>query len=565
MPSGAGEIGFDHKGIGHALSDNRMVVPINQRSYAWEDEHVTDLFQDFASAIASDDPDYFLGTIVLTAGENSVPEVSDGQQRLATTSILIAAIRDYLFSHGHQRRAVSIHGTYLSTTDLRTEEEVPRLQLNSDDKEYFIKRIISMPGDPERNTPARKYSNERIDRAAKLAMRHVENLIAPFKESDRVARLIDWIEFIKSNAKVIIVRVPDHINAFTMFETLNDRGLRIAQSDLLKNYFFGRSGDRLSEIYPLWASMTGALETVGDPDIAVDYIRHMWITRHGPTRERDLSKAIKEKINSKQKTVDFVTLLSAAASDYVAILNPDSAKWNDYGNATRKHLRTIHHHLKVEQIRPLLLAIANKFPVAEAQKAFRMCVCWSVRFLVFGGRGGFLDTNYGRKAQQVGTGEISTASELADAMAEIVPNDAQFQSAFAAARVSQNYLARYYLRALELTVKEDDEPELIPNEDQESVNLEHVLPQNPGEVWGIDPETASANCRRIGNLCLMRATQNSTIGSSSFDSKKPAYAASGYELTKMIAAEGSWGLQEISDRQAKLAEYAVSTWPIRHD
>ena len=91
------EIGFEHKGIGDALAHNRFIVPLNQREYSWEEEHVSDLFSDFANAIANNRATYFLGTIVLTKDEQGNPEVSDGQQRLATTTILLAAIRDYFF------------------------------------------------------------------------------------------------------------------------------------------------------------------------------------------------------------------------------------------------------------------------------------------------------------------------------------------------------------------------------------------------------------------------------------------------------------------------------------
>lgn len=82
-----GEIGFEHKGIGDVLAHNRLAVPLNQREYSWQEEHISDLFQDFANAITNNRGGYFLGTIVLTRGSGDIPEVSDGQQRLATTTI----------------------------------------------------------------------------------------------------------------------------------------------------------------------------------------------------------------------------------------------------------------------------------------------------------------------------------------------------------------------------------------------------------------------------------------------------------------------------------------------
>src|SRR5437016_1550269 len=88
-----GMIQFDHVGIGRALANHRLSVPVNQREYSWEDEQVKEVFQDLQRSI--DQGAYFLGTIVLTRGKGGALEVADGQQRLATITILLAAIRDY--------------------------------------------------------------------------------------------------------------------------------------------------------------------------------------------------------------------------------------------------------------------------------------------------------------------------------------------------------------------------------------------------------------------------------------------------------------------------------------
>jgi uncharacterized protein with ParB-like and HNH nuclease domain len=130
MATATGNIKADQLGIGDVLRLHRLVVPPNQREYAWEAEHVHDLFQDFAAAIDGEKPSYFLGTIVLTQGESGQPEVSDGQQRLATTSILLAAIRDYFLDNGKKDLANSIEQDFLFTFDREARTNVPRLTLN---------------------------------------------------------------------------------------------------------------------------------------------------------------------------------------------------------------------------------------------------------------------------------------------------------------------------------------------------------------------------------------------------------------------------------------------------
>src|ERR1019366_2956481 len=142
-------IGFEHKGVGAVLAHNRVVVPLNQREYSWEEEHVRELLHDFANAIANNRATYFLGTIVLTRGEGDVPEVSDGQQRLATTTIPLAANRDYFFRNKDAKRAASIENEYLKTTDIETTETVPKLRLNVDDNEFFTKYITASPDSPD--------------------------------------------------------------------------------------------------------------------------------------------------------------------------------------------------------------------------------------------------------------------------------------------------------------------------------------------------------------------------------------------------------------------------------
>lgn len=87
------KISFEHKGIGEVLAHNRLAVPLNQREYSWEDEHVRDLLTDFANAIANNKATYFLGTIVLTRGEGDVPEVSDGTRKAMTGDTLIQTQR----------------------------------------------------------------------------------------------------------------------------------------------------------------------------------------------------------------------------------------------------------------------------------------------------------------------------------------------------------------------------------------------------------------------------------------------------------------------------------------
>src|SRR4030042_6410628 len=96
MSNPRSQITVTQKGIGEILKQFQLKVPPNQRDYSWTDLEVTTLFQDLAKTIADNEPEYFLGTISTIPDSSGLLEVIDGQQRLATITILLSRIRRYL-------------------------------------------------------------------------------------------------------------------------------------------------------------------------------------------------------------------------------------------------------------------------------------------------------------------------------------------------------------------------------------------------------------------------------------------------------------------------------------
>src|SRR5258706_15035857 len=93
------------QGIGELIEQRRLMrVPDHQRDYAWlHDDEVEQFLEDIRRAIADDSPEYFLGLIVLVRPrEDGWWEILDGQQRLATTTIVYAAIREWLHAAGFE-------------------------------------------------------------------------------------------------------------------------------------------------------------------------------------------------------------------------------------------------------------------------------------------------------------------------------------------------------------------------------------------------------------------------------------------------------------------------------
>jgi len=137
-----GGIQFDLRGMGTELKEKFLSVPNFQRSFAWTADEVSEFWTDLHEAFHEGAAEYFLGTIVLTRKDAVSSTIIDGQQRLATTAILLAAIRDEYVSRGDTARGDNIQSQYLSNMDLESGAKVSKLLLNSEDAHFFERRII---------------------------------------------------------------------------------------------------------------------------------------------------------------------------------------------------------------------------------------------------------------------------------------------------------------------------------------------------------------------------------------------------------------------------------------
>jgi len=563
--SALGSIHIDgEEKIGRALKNTYLRVPANQRDYAWENKHVLDLFQDLAQAINVDGGEYFLGTIVVVHDKKSDGHyVVDGQQRLATSVILIGAIRDYLEANGESSRAKTIDDRYLMSMDETTDTSIERLHLNDGDHPYFYRRVLLRENSEERKSvkPSRP-SHRLIDAAAKLAANHVRDIVATVAPANRAQGLLRWVTFLLEKARVIWVTVEDDRAAYVIFETMNDRGLELSATDLIKNYLFGKAGGHYDQVKHQWTSMLSVLEGAQIGDIVKDYVRHYWIAFHEATRNPELFGRVKRYVTGETRATQFSTDLSESAPRYIALLNPLHPAWALYPERTKKNVSTLV-ELGMTQLRPLLLAAMQRLDKKEIPKVLRLAVSWCVRFLITGAIGsGALEGHYGRVARDIANSKITSGKDLAREMTKIVPDDKTFENFFASARVSKPSLARYYLRSLEASKANDPEPENIINDDT-VITLEHILPENPSNGWPhFSAEEQDQYLKRLGNYLLLQATPNSKIGNEPFAVKRPYYKASKIKLTQQVGSKSSWTPKDIDERQKELAQLAVKTWPL---
>lgn len=543
------------EGVGTVLKSRRFKVPAYQRGYAWEPEHVQALLEDIKDAIANKEKEYFLGSMVVTSAEKSRFEVVDGQQRLTTVTLIILAIKEIFRRDEDHEVEISLKTDFLASTDRRSKEREPKLILNEVDNETFQDLIEDYEG-----TVAKKYrrpSHKRLVAAAKTCFEFMEHLCEKSKDSEE--ELHTWLDYIEKQLKLIVVVAPDDSNAFVIFETLNDRGLELAISDLVKNYLFHKSGEKIEETKNRWLTMVSTLESASDDPLIVAYIRHFSMARYGLIREKDLFSLLKKKITSKRGALKYSSELADSVRIYSALINTDHEFWSDYPATSASSVSTLN-LLGMTQIRPLLLAVLRKFNSKKSDTTLKKLVAVAVRYQLVGGvGGGTLERLYSDTAKAVSEGKITTPDSVIKEL-KTVPSDNAFIAAFSYATVSKQKVARYYLRELEIAKSEKDS-ETIPDIDPNNVNLEHVLPITVTDSWDhFDEEEWRTYHRRLGNMAVMASRPNSAIGNDDFENKKAAYKASSFYFTKQLSELEKWDKKAIEKRQVEMATLAVNHW-----
>lgn len=550
-------IKFSLDGIGHQLEDRFMLVPIYQRSYSWRDDEVRDFCSDIRSAFSSDPSEYFLGTVILSKeGSDGRYTIIDGQQRMATTSILFGAIRDYFTKMGEVNRATGVHNKYIASYDMESDTQVPKLSLNSEDDEYYLSLVIYR----DRSAKCTRPSHELMAQAMTVMDEFVEK-IASDAGGDWIKRLVKWCEFLSLYVRVIYVEVPTESDAFMIFETLNDRGVDLTLADLLKNFLFGKAGTKLDVVRENWLLALGAFDM--STEMFITFLRHYWSSKEGLTRERDLYKGIKEGVTNRVQVVKFSEEIRDASRIYAALVNSEHDFWSSDGSTTKDNIDVLN-KLALVQNRPMLLAAAQHFTKPELKKVLKAAVNWGVRGLIVGGiGGGKTEKTFCDAAVKIRAGSIKTLADLLPELTQIIASDEEFELSFAVARVTKPTLARYYLVALERYSANASNSELVPNSNEEDVDLEHVLPKRADVLdWlQFTPEEQIDWVDRIGNLALLQKAQNGRIGNRSFIVKRPILTMSRLRLTTEIGAKGTWTKKEIMERQQRLAELAVRVWP----
>ena len=549
------------------LANGRIYhVPPYQRDYSWKDENWEDLWLDIEALKQEGNSQHYMGAIVLR-GDNH-PEhflIIDGQQRIATLSILVLAViarLEDLANRGHEpeanrERARLLRQSFVGSKDPGSLTETSKLSLNDNDDPFYQGTLIQL------GEPASLRSLSDSEKLLWGAFKYYRTKISSQFEHRNGQFLADWINQTVSLGLLFIeVSVESEVSAYTVFETLNARGLELTASDLIKNYLMSLVASKgkgdLRYILNRWTRMTNHIGASRLPN----FLRHYFNSVAPYVRQERLFREIRTRVTTGKDAVELVTELERAAICYRALDDANDEYWQDYPGA-EEHVRALN-LFNVSQFKPLILAAVRRLDHADVAVVLRDCVAISFRFNVISRLGTQeLERRYNDAALKIELDGIRAPSDLRQTLRPVYVDDDQFRADFEVGRQATSTrgkrLLRYILCELERQFSGHDLAWHAT-----SATVEHILPESLSEDWGelFSEETHQRYVDRLGNYALLERGKNKAAGQQKFTSKKAVYETSQYRLTQQLAESDEWSPSAIQECQRRLARLAATVWKL---
>jgi hypothetical protein len=547
-------------------NDFNFKVPLYQRPYSWTTEQAGELLDDLVSFIGSDTSvsiddlsPYFLGSIVLIK-EESQPEaeVVDGQQRLTTLTILLSALRQSITTPAYSGGMTDY--LYQEGKPLEGTPNRYRLKLRERDAEFFRIHIQ----DADKIAALKKLNAGQLSDSQQNiranAMLYLEAL-GKMSEEQRV-RLA---QFVVKNCLLVVVSTPDLDSAYRIFSILNDRGLDLSHSDILKSEVIGRIPAKEQEVFnDKWEE---AEEELGRDAFSDLFAHTRMIFRKAKAKEsilKEFREFVIKKVGDSKAIIDDVLIPFADAFSTIQTASYQSTSGAEHVNQMLTWLGRIDN---TDWLPPAILFFARNKSDAKALHGFLTDLERLAAFLMIC-RYGINERieRYGKLLEA-----IETKCDLYAADSPLQLADSEYRlllqelNGDVYRQVAQRRL--YILLRLDSALSDGS-----ATYDHSVISIEHVLPQNPPPSskwceWFPTQDLRDQWLHRLGNLLLLNHKKNSSASNYDFDKKKAAYFTKGgvspFPLTTQAVGEKEWTTVVVEARQKALLEVLRKVWRVK--
>lgn len=572
----------------------QYVIPTYQRRYSWHERQVWELIDDIGLIEGGDR--HLLGSIVClvehySSGLNKL-ELVDGQQRLTTISILLECIGQRLKEMGEKDEAAGV-GRLLYAKPLGG-QQVRKISLDSIDADEFD-RLVN-------NDTKHEYKNKHLAWAFSTVREWVAGQKLDF--------LASFLYRLLNQAIVIRLDVGDAKDAFKLFETINNRGLKLSPTDIIKNFLLGNAArfgsDALQSARVGWMQLIQYLDGTNADAFFRYYLmsvlksrltanevvpgfkkvfmiqvseanalpeRHLYADPEDTTEEdseNDVSSVVTEIDSSSIGQVNFIDFLARLVSSAKIYGELVLVKTKDV--EINRHLRNLKMIKAVQTYGFLMHLQIGQCTKKNFKEVLKLTESFVLRRHVCRERSNDTEALFARLC---GINPKDPIQKTREAYRELCPNDEKFRNEFASGNFSANVIdrARYCLEQIELS-KHGGYSELVVL-GAEDVHVEHIIPQKiktkkSKEEFGDWPKYLGVNAEihhlnyvsRIGNLTLFAGALNISASNNPFHKKRTAYKDSSIKLTQELAKKPHFKFKDVDNRSGELSKNAVELWPM---
>jgi len=576
-------------------SNEQFVIPPYQRRYSWRDRQIYELLEDID--LLGDNDVHLLGSIVCLTGHHTPGinqlELVDGQQRLTTICILLECLRERFSQEEDDDQAREV--SRLLAAKALGSKSLPKIALNTLDGDEFHDLASNPDGDSS------AYQNQHLAGAF--------STIRSWIAESTFEQLSAFFFKLQNQALIVRLDVSDAKDAFKLFETINNRGLRLSPTDIIKNFVLGNAArfgsDELEKARKDWATLISYLDGT-DTD---GFFRYFLIsaTRRRITKNQVVpefknlfmnevleAKALPDRhlyadeependddIEDGTEVDDIeIQKRKTAQIPFAGFMGHIVASANAFGQLVlvKTDIKQIDRHLR--NLRMIKSAQTYGFLMhlrvgGIDDKTFvqilKLTESFVLRRHICRERANETETLFARLCEVDPKDPVPATKK---AYREACPTDEKFKLEFANANFTANIIdrARYCLEQIE--TREHGKHAELQVLGAEDVHVEHIIPQKiktarskkehgdwPTYLGNKTDVLHPRLMSRIGNMTLFAGELNISASNNPFVAKKSAYKESAILMTKELAAMSAFKFKQVETRSEHLAELAVQYWP----
>ncbi len=557
----------------------KMGVDDYQRTYSWEREQVEEFFTDLCET-ADTAEDHFFGTLIVQADPNNVNRVTvvDGQQRLTTSFILVATLRDEVDELGFS--VIPNEDKNVRSTDVnRLIDDFlnPGSQLDNFrfESSRYMRSILDESVFARKGKQKPLTNRDRVNPGLTIELRAAIRVIRELVRTElkrfaspeeQLARIHQLISGLCNHFEVLKLTTKDTNQSLEIFLTLNNRGQALGPSDIVRGQVMSNLGHGKGDteqkkiqrtVFDEWKLIH---ENVGEPEV---FLRHYLVsTSDVKIQKKKIVKFVDSRMNHidpetrRAKTEELWEDLIESSKLYSQIINPQMEGDCKY------HLQLLDGYVKSYRI-ILLEVFRRKFEDKIRNELVRLVFVLAYRWNLMQINRQKLEDTFQALCVELRNGVASdvVAKKLKDLIddldfdtVKLFSGDVDEKFVFKAILHYINKLTANGATNIPLTGK--------------NVHLEHIAPQTETTEWletffeGKEDEYGyyEASISSLGNLTLLDPLLNIGSSNDAFPQKRKNYDKSVIAITRDLMCEDTWNASIVNARTNWLADCFNKIW-----